>query len=168
MHRFLQSGGRTDPGVERADPRHRVAAAGGRRARAVGQGRSGQELCRHREIRMRVLVLGGGGQVGRAAAGTLGAKHEVIVKTRSELDIVDAPAVGRLLADAKPDWVVNAAAYTAVDLAEDEPERAVAINETAVGLVADAAARIGGRLLHLSTDFIFDGTSNRAYLPSDV
>jgi dTDP-4-dehydrorhamnose reductase len=113
-------------------------------------------------------VLGGGGQVGRAAAGTLGAKHEVIVKTRSELDIADAHAVGRLLADAKPDWVVNAAAYTAVDLAEDEPERAAAINETAVGLVADAAARIGGRLLHLSTDFIFDGTSNRAYLPSDV
>ena len=62
---------------------------------------------------MRVLVLGAGGQVGRAVARVMAGQHEVIEKTREELDIGDAAAVGRVLADAKPDWLVNAAAYTA-------------------------------------------------------
>jgi dTDP-4-dehydrorhamnose reductase len=114
---------------------------------------------------MRVLVLGGGGQVGRAVARTAPARHEVKVKTRALLDITDAAAVGAALAEARADWVVNAAAYTAVDLAEDEPALATAINDTAVGILADAAQRACSRLLHISTDFIFDGTSNRAYLP---
>jgi dTDP-4-dehydrorhamnose reductase len=63
--------------------------------------------------------------------------------------------------------VVNAAAYTAVDLAEDQPAQAIAVNDTAVGVLASAASAAGCRLLHLSTDFVFDGKSNRAYLPSD-
>ena len=113
-------------------------------------------------------MLGAGGQVGRAVVRTLGAGHEVIAKARAELDIADADEVARVMAAAKPDWVVNAAAYTAVDLAEDEPARAAAINDAAVGILADAAARIRSRLLHLSTDFVFDGSSNRAYLPTDV
>ena len=61
--------------------------------------------------------------------------------------------------------MVNAAAYTAVDLAEDQPAQAVAVNDTAVGILAAAASTAGCRLLHLSTDFVFDGKSNRAYLP---
>lgn len=113
-------------------------------------------------------MLGAGGQVGRAVVQTMGGRHEVIAKARAELDIADAAEVGRIMAAAKPDWVVNAAAYTAVDLAEDEPARAASINDAAVGILADAAARIHGRLLHLSTDFVFDGSSNRAYLPSDI
>jgi dTDP-4-dehydrorhamnose reductase len=117
---------------------------------------------------MRVLVLGAGGQVGRAVAQTPKAGHQVIAMTRSELDIGEAPAVVRALADTMPDWLVNAGAYTAVDLAEDEPEKAAAINDTAVGIIAEAAARTGCRVLHLSTDFVFDGTSSRAYLPSDA
>jgi len=72
-----------------------------------------------------------------------------------------------MLAEVKADWIVNAAAYTAVDLAEDESARAVAVNDTAVASLARAAAREGSRLLHLSTDFVFDGKSNRAYLPAD-
>ncbi len=64
----------------------------------------------------------------------------------------------------RPDWIVNCAAYTAVDLAEDRPTEARLINETAVGIVARAAATVGARLLHLSTDFVFDGNANRAYL----
>lgn len=113
-------------------------------------------------------MLGAGGQVGRAVVRTVGGQHEVIARARAELDIGDAAAVGQALATAKPDWVVNAAAYTAVDLAEDEPARAAAINDTAVGILADAAAAAHSRLLHLSTDFVFDGSVNRAYLPGDV
>lgn len=117
---------------------------------------------------MRVLVLGGGGQVGRAVVQTAPSWHQVIAKTRAELDIVDEFAVGHAIAELKPDWVVNAGAYTAVDLAEDEPAKAAGANDKAVGVIAEAAARSGGRVLHLSTDFVFDGTSNRAYRPGDM
>jgi dTDP-4-dehydrorhamnose reductase len=117
---------------------------------------------------MRVLVLGAGGQVGRAVAQSPGAGHQVIAKTRSEVDIADASAVGRVLAETTPDWLVNAGAYTAVDLAEDEPQAAAAVNDTAVGIIAREAARSGCRVLHLSTDFVFDGASSRAYRPGDA
>jgi dTDP-4-dehydrorhamnose reductase len=117
---------------------------------------------------MRVLVFGAGGQVGQAVARTAPTAHEVIAKTRAEADIADASAVARALAETRPDWVVNAAAYTAVDLAEDEPEKAAAANDIGVGILAEATGRLGSRLVHLSTDFVFDGTSGRAYLPSDA
>ncbi len=117
---------------------------------------------------MRVLVLGAGGQVGRAVAQAVPAGHQVIVKTRADLDIADESAVDRVVADAAADWVVNGAAYTAVDLAEDQPSLATAVNDRAVGTLARAAARAGTRLLHLSTDFVFNGESNRAYLPGDA
>jgi dTDP-4-dehydrorhamnose reductase len=117
---------------------------------------------------VKLLVLGAGGQVGGAVAAAASGVHEVISKTRAELDITDAAAVTRILSEVKPDWIVNGAAYTAVDLAEDEPARAASINDTAVGILADAAAHAGARLLHVSTDFVFDGVANRAYLPSDV
>jgi dTDP-4-dehydrorhamnose reductase len=115
---------------------------------------------------MKVLVLGAGGQVGqavvRAAAG-----GEIIAKTRSEVDISDAGSVDRVLAETRPDWLVNAAAYTAVDLAEDEPAKAAAINDVAAGIIAEGAVRAGCRVLHLSTDFVFDGSSSRAYSTGD-
>jgi dTDP-4-dehydrorhamnose reductase len=115
-----------------------------------------------------VLLLGAGGQVGRAVADTAPGRHLVVAKTRADLDIADTRSVEDAMAEAKPDWVVNAAAYTAVDLAEDEPERAVAANDTAVEVLARTTARAGARLLHLSTDFVFDGAANRAYLPNDA
>jgi dTDP-4-dehydrorhamnose reductase len=114
-----------------------------------------------------VLVLGGGGQVARAVVAAASAQHEVIAKSRAELDIGDEAAVSRALAETRAEWAVNAAAYTAVDLAEDHPQQAEAVNDTAVGALAAAASKAGCRLLHLSTDFVFDGKSNRAYLPSD-
>jgi dTDP-4-dehydrorhamnose reductase len=117
---------------------------------------------------MKILVLGGGGQVGQAVVRAAPRGHEVIAKTRAELDLGDASAVDRAVAAARPEWVVNAGAYTAVDLAEDEPAKAAAINDAAVGILADAAGRAGSRLVHLSTDFVFDGISSRAYLPSDA
>jgi dTDP-4-dehydrorhamnose reductase len=111
--------------------------------------------------------LGAGGQVGKAVAAAAGTGTEVIAKTRSDLDIADSSAVARVMGEITPDWVVNAGAYTAVDLAEDEPAKAAAINDTAVGIIAAAAGRAGSRVLHLSTDFVFDGASSRAYLPGD-
>ena len=122
---YLQSGGRAHARVERAIARHQVAAAGGRRARAIGQGRPRQEPCRHREIRMRVLVLGAGGQVAQAVARVMSGQHELFARTRAEVDIADAESLDRALAEAKADWIVNGGAYTAVDLAEDEAASAL-------------------------------------------
>jgi dTDP-4-dehydrorhamnose reductase len=112
-------------------------------------------------------VLGGGGQVARAVAASVPPSHSVVVKTRQEVDIGDEAALTSALTDSGAAWIVNGAAYTAVDLAEKEPEQARRINDTAVGILARAATRTGCRLLHLSTDFVFDGKSNRAYLPTD-
>ena len=86
---------------------------------------------------------------------------------RAELDIADSQAVRTMVSTAKPDWVVNAAAYTAVDLAETQADQAAAVNEAAVGSLDSATRNAGGRLLHISTDFVFDGHSNRAYLTTD-
>jgi len=116
---------------------------------------------------MKVLVLGGGGQVARAIVACAPTEHSVIVRSRKQLDITDEPALVAGVAGSCADWVVNGAAYTAVDRAETEPDVARAINDTAVGAIARAAARSRCRLVHLSTDFVFDGASNHAYAPGD-
>jgi dTDP-4-dehydrorhamnose reductase len=115
---------------------------------------------------MKVLVLGGG-QIAKAVAAGAPARHEVAMRTHAELDIVDEAALGTALAKFKADWIVNAAAYTAVDLAEDEAAKAIAVNDTAVAALVQSATTARSKLLHLSTDFVFDGGSKRAYLPSD-
>lgn len=115
---------------------------------------------------MKVLVLGGG-QIAQAVGAMSLGQHEVTALAHADLDITDAQSVGQALVGVSADWVVNAAAYTAVDLAEDEPAKAFAVNDTAVASIADAVTRDGSRLLHLSTDFVFDGESTRAYLPAD-
>lgn len=116
---------------------------------------------------MKVLILGGGGQVARAVASCSPATHTVTVKTHQDLDIGDSSAVATVLAGQGFEWIVNGAAYTAVDLAEQDRGRAQLINATAVGILAAAAVKAGCRLIHLSTDFVFDGKANRAYLPTD-
>jgi dTDP-4-dehydrorhamnose reductase len=116
---------------------------------------------------VKVLVLGGGGQVARAVAGCVPENHTVLVKTRRELDITDEAAVTATVAASGAAWLVNGAGYTAVDLAEDQAAQAFEINDTAVGSLARAASQAGCRLLHISTDFVFDGNSSRAYLPGD-
>jgi dTDP-4-dehydrorhamnose reductase len=115
---------------------------------------------------VKVLVLGGG-QIARAVGGAAPRHHQVVSRTHAELDIVDEPEVARVLSEVKADWIVNAAAYTAVDLAEDQPVQAHAVNDAAVAFLARASSAAGCRLLHLSTDFVFDGNSNRAYLTTD-
>ncbi len=117
---------------------------------------------------MKILVLGGGGQIANAVAACAPAAHAVVVKTRRDVDIADAAALDAAVAQSGADWIVNGAAYTAVDRAESEAGAAHAVNDAAVATMARAAARSGGRLLHLSTDFVFDGSLNRAYLPADA
>jgi dTDP-4-dehydrorhamnose reductase len=116
---------------------------------------------------VKVLVFGGG-QIGAAVVKAAPKQHEIIALTRAHLDIADSKAVAKSLAEIKADWVVNAAAYTAVDRAEDEPQLAAAVNDTAVAALAAGATRENSRLLHFSTDFVFDGTSGRPYLPGDA
>ncbi len=116
---------------------------------------------------MKVLVLGAG-QIGTAIKKAAPRGHEVIVRAHAQLDSVDSRAVRQALADIKADWIVNAAAYTAVDRAEDEPAAARAVNDTAVATLAQAAAPEKSRLLHLSTDFVFDGKASQPYRPTDA
>src|SRR5882724_2218918 len=150
----------------RPDARDTMAAGSWRPAEALGQGCQREFIRRNREVRVKVLVLGGG-QIARAVGAAASPQHQLVTRTRTDLDIVDERAVVRTLLEIKPDWVVNAAAFTAVDLAEEQPAQAHAVNDTAVGCLARASAREGCRLLHLSTDFVFDGNTNRAYLPTD-
>ena len=117
---------------------------------------------------MKVLVTGAGGQVGRELAGTAPAGVAVTAVSHADLDIGDPAAVRAALAASGARWIVNAAAYTAVDRAESEPDAARAINDTAVGTLAAGARAAGARLLQLSTDFVFDGRANRAYRPEDA
>jgi dTDP-4-dehydrorhamnose reductase len=116
---------------------------------------------------MRVLIVGAAGQVGRALAHAAPPDAQVMLRTRADLDIGDAAAVTAALARTPVDWILNAAAYTAVDRAQTDVAAAHAANDTAVGVLASAASAAGARLLHVSTDFVFDGTAHRAYLPSD-
>ncbi len=117
---------------------------------------------------MKVLLLGAAGQVGRALQATAPADAKVIALTRADCDLLDAEAIGRAVADAAPDVVFNVAAYTAVDKAESEPELAAAINGKAAGGIAEAARRARARTVHLSTDFVFNGSASRPYRPEDA
>lgn len=117
---------------------------------------------------MRLLVLGAAGIVGRATVAEAGRRGwPVVGLTRAELDLVDADAVRAALLRHRPDLVVNAAAFTKVDLCESEPERAFAVNATAVGDLAGACGRTGARLVHLSTDYVFAGDAARPYREDD-
>ena len=114
---------------------------------------------------MKVLVTGAGGQVGRTLRETCPAAVELIACGHSDLDVADAEAVRERLSRERPDVIIHAAAYTAVDKAESEPEKARAINAGGPGHLAVAARDCGARLIHLSTDFVFDGRSSSPYRP---
>jgi dTDP-4-dehydrorhamnose reductase len=114
---------------------------------------------------MRVLVLGSQGQLGRALFATAPASAALVGLDYEDIDIAEAAQVTAALSAHRPDLVINCAAYTAVDKAESEPALARRINADAAGVVASAAALAGARCVHISTDFIFDGTAHRPYLP---
>lgn len=113
---------------------------------------------------MKVLITGRG-QVASALARQKPAGTDALVLGRAELDVGDRDAVlGRVAAE-RPAVIINAAAYTAVDKAESETAEAVRVNGEAPGYLAEAAKDNGARLLHISTDFVFDGTQSRPYAP---
>lgn len=112
-----------------------------------------------------VLIVGASGQLGRALTSCSPEGTKVTAHGADTLDITSAGDVIKLMTDLRPDLVFNAAAYTAVDKAEDEPHTARAVNATAVGILANAARDVGARLVHVSTDFVFDGRSSVPYPP---
>jgi dTDP-4-dehydrorhamnose reductase len=116
-------------------------------------------------LKQTVLIVGAGGQLGRELQRTAPPELACVPMTRAQLDITDAAVVARGLAATTPQLVVNAAAYTAVDKAESEPEAARRGNAEGPGMLAQACARQGIRLIHISTDFVFDGTSSQPYRP---
>ena len=117
---------------------------------------------------MRVLVAGREGQVARALMARLGADgHQVTALEPPALDITSAASIAAAMAAAQPDLVVNAAAYTAVDRAEDQVEVAFAVNRDGAGLLAAAAAAAGVPFVHFSTDYVFDGAKGAPYVETD-
>jgi dTDP-4-dehydrorhamnose reductase len=109
------------------------------------------------------LVTGANGQLGFELARLLPSLGDVVAADRSRLDLADADAVVAAVRGSKPDVIVNAGAYTAVDLAEKEPDRAAAVNARAPGILAEEAKRIGAVLIHYSTDYVFDGARTSPY-----
>jgi dTDP-4-dehydrorhamnose reductase len=117
---------------------------------------------------VKVLVFGAGGQVGAELVAVSRERgYEVIGLARGEHDITESAATRERILAERPDVVFNAAAYTAVDRAESEPDLAVAINVVAPGVIASAAAEAGSRLVHYSTDYVFDGSAT-APIPEDA
>lgn len=127
-----------------------------------------------------ILLLGGYGMLGTDLYDVLGetlvrdSGHkggwedaEVLRFSSSDLDITDSNAVREAFVKQRPAWVINCAAYTAVDKAEDEPDRAAAVNAYAVEHIGRAAREVGARVLHFSTDYVFDGTQAEGYTETD-
>ena len=114
-----------------------------------------------------MLLAGRNGQVGWELARLL-PPAELIATGRAELDLADQAAIRRVVREAKPQLIVNAAAYTAVDKAEAQPDLAMRINGIAPGVLAEEAKRLGALLVHYSTDYVFDGTKSTAYTEDDA
>lgn len=115
----------------------------------------------------RVLVTGANGQLGRELTASVPPGVDCVGLDRRALDISDRDSIDRVLSELRPQVLINSAAYTAVDRAETDREAAHAVNDLAVGLLARACAERDIRLLHVSTDFVFDGASSRPYHPTD-
>jgi dTDP-4-dehydrorhamnose reductase len=118
-------------------------------------------------MRQLVLVLGAGGQLGEAMSLQLSGQHEVVSRTRRELDVTDTDAVASVVTAICPDVIVNCAAYTDVDGAQQDPVAALDANAWAVRTLARAADEIDATLVHFSTDFVFDGQTSRPYQEDD-
>jgi len=120
------------------------------------------------DIKMKILIAGSKGQVGRELclqAKALG--WDYLGLSRQDLDITDAQAVRQVIHEYMPDAVINAAAYTAVDKAETEQDAAFAINRDGVKNLARVCAELDIPLVHYSTDYVFDGSKEKAYVESD-
>jgi dTDP-4-dehydrorhamnose reductase len=116
---------------------------------------------------VRVLITGAGGQLGHDLVGAF-AGHEVIAADHATLDVADRDQVLGLVTTERPDAIVHAGAWTAVDACEEDPDRAYQINALGTRYVADAARRVGSRVCYVSTDYVFDGTTAEPYVEWDA
>jgi dTDP-4-dehydrorhamnose reductase len=116
---------------------------------------------------MRILIAGAAGQLGSTIAARLPPRFDVIACSRLQLDIADAAAVDRAVAEAAPDAVINCAAYNDVDGAEEDPQPALTANAMGVLALARASRACGAAFVHYSTDFVFDGRAHQPYVESD-
>jgi dTDP-4-dehydrorhamnose reductase len=116
---------------------------------------------------MKILLTGKTGQLGWELERILPAVGDVVALDRQGLDLAGQKSIRRAVAEVRPHLIVNAAAYTAVDLAEDEPELAHAINAEGPGILAEEAKKIGAALIHYSTDYVFDGRKTSPYTEDD-
>lgn len=117
---------------------------------------------------MRIFLTGSAGQVGHELARALAPLGELVATDRAQCDLADPSALRACVREVQPQLIVNAAAYTAVDQAEREPELAHAINALAPGVLAEEAARLGALLVHYSTDYVFDGCQSTPYSERDT
>jgi dTDP-4-dehydrorhamnose reductase len=117
---------------------------------------------------LRILLVGCGGQVGSALAQALAPLGELHAYDRQGLDLADARSIGCAMVASRPDIIVNAAAYTAVDSAEREPDAAFAVNRDATAELARQAKAVDALLIHFSTDYVYDGEKRTPYVESDA
>jgi dTDP-4-dehydrorhamnose reductase len=117
---------------------------------------------------MKILLTGMNGQVGWELRRTLAVLGEVIALGRRDMDLASPDSLRRAVRKTEPALIVNAAAYTAVEEAESEPELAMAINGVAPGILAEEAKRLGAAIVHYSTDYVFDGTKPNPYTENDL
>jgi dTDP-4-dehydrorhamnose reductase len=119
-------------------------------------------------MKSRILLIGRNGQVGTDLASLLPRLGELVALNRQELDLMRPDDIRRIIQEVRPQWIINAAAYTAVDRAERDETTARAVNERAPAVIAEEAKKIGAALVHYSTDYVFDGSKKSPYEETDT
>ena len=118
---------------------------------------------------MQILITGANGQLGHELVrATIAAGHEVVATSHETLDITDKTDVEAVMTETRPDVVIHAAAWTAVDACESDPGKAMLVNGTATKYVADAAHAVGAHVVYISTDYVFDGSKSSPYEEDDA
>ncbi|MDJ0508105.1 MAG: dTDP-4-dehydrorhamnose reductase [Crocosphaera sp.] len=115
----------------------------------------------------KILLIGSNGQVGKELQQTLTGLGEIVNVHRQEMDLTSPEIIRQVIQEVRPDVIINAAAYTAVDKAETQADIAFAVNGVAPAIIAEESKKIGAFLLHISTDYVFDGQKNTPYLEKD-
>ena len=118
---------------------------------------------------MKLLITGASGQLGTdLVLSAQKSGHEVIAASHNDLDITDISQVGRVVGEANVDAIIHAAAWTAVDACESDPQKAMAVNRDGTANIVSAARESGARVIYISTDYVFDGTKSTPYIESDL
>ena len=119
-------------------------------------------------MKLKILLTGRNGQVGSELLRILPAVGDVVAPGRQELDLLDGQQIRRMMQEIRPNLIVNAAAFTAVDAAEKQQREAQAINAEAPAILAEEALKCGAAMVHYSTDYVFDGTKKTPYTETDL